>query len=48
VAGDALDGSSLRAAVEGRDAVICALGTPSARRVSALLGGFDSAPMRHA
>ncbi|MBV9004481.1 MAG: NAD(P)H-binding protein, partial [Solirubrobacterales bacterium] len=37
VAGDVLDRSSLRAAVDGREAVICALGTPSPRRASTLL-----------
>ncbi len=37
VAGDVLDPSSLRKAVEGREAVICALGTPSPRRASTLL-----------
>jgi uncharacterized protein YbjT (DUF2867 family) len=37
VEGDVLDAASLRAAVEGREAVICALGTPSARRASTLL-----------
>lgn len=37
VAGDVLDPSSLRPAVVGRDAVICALGTPSPRRRSTLL-----------
>jgi len=37
VAGDVLDPSSLRAAVDGREAVICALGTPSPRRASTLL-----------
>jgi putative NADH-flavin reductase len=36
--GDVLDRSSLRSAVAGRDAVICALGTPSPRRPSTLLG----------
>jgi uncharacterized protein YbjT (DUF2867 family) len=38
VEGDVLDRSSLTAAVPGRDAVICALGTPSPRRASTLLG----------
>jgi uncharacterized protein YbjT (DUF2867 family) len=37
VQGDVLDRSSLRSAVAGRDAVICALGTPSPRRPSTLL-----------
>jgi uncharacterized protein YbjT (DUF2867 family) len=37
VAGDVLDASSLRASVQGREAVICALGTPSPRRASTLL-----------
>jgi uncharacterized protein YbjT (DUF2867 family) len=37
VRGDVLDPSSLTDAVRGRDAVICALGTPSPRRTSALL-----------
>lgn len=37
VAGDVLDAASLRTAVEGRDAVICALGSPSPRRASTLL-----------
>lgn len=36
-AGDVLDPSSLRSAVDGRDAVICVLGTPSPRRESTLL-----------
>ncbi len=35
--GDVLDRSSLRSAVAGRDAVICALGTPSPRQASTLL-----------
>jgi uncharacterized protein YbjT (DUF2867 family) len=35
--GDVLDRSSLKSAVAGRDAVICALGTPSPRRPSTLL-----------
>ncbi len=38
VRGDVLDPSSLAAAVDGRDAVICALGTPSPRISSTLLG----------
>lgn len=38
VRGDVLDPASLVAAVSGRDAVICALGTPSPRRPSTLLG----------
>ena len=38
VQGDVLDRSSLRSAVAGRDAVICALGTPSPRQASTLLG----------
>ena len=38
VRGDVLDPASLEAAVSGRDAVICALGTPSPRRPSTLLG----------
>ncbi len=37
VRGDVLDRSSLKAAVVGRDAAICALGTPSPRRRSTLL-----------
>ena len=37
VAADVLDPASLPAAVEGRDAVICALGTPSPREASTLL-----------
>jgi uncharacterized protein YbjT (DUF2867 family) len=37
VQGDVLDRSSLRSAAAGRDAVICGLGTPSARRPSTLL-----------
>jgi uncharacterized protein YbjT (DUF2867 family) len=37
VRGDVLDPSSLKAAIVGRDAVICALGTPSPRRRSTLL-----------
>lgn len=37
VTGDVLDPASLRPAVIGRDAVICALGTPSPRRPSTLL-----------
>ena len=37
VEGDILNDSSLTAAVAGRDAVICALGTPSPRRPSTLL-----------
>ena len=37
VQGDVLDLSSLTPAVAGRDAVICALGTPSPRRRSTLL-----------
>ena len=37
VAGDVLDPSSLRTAVEGREAVICALGTQSPRGASTLL-----------
>jgi uncharacterized protein YbjT (DUF2867 family) len=37
VRGDVLDPASLEAAVRGRDAVICALGTPSPRRRSSLL-----------
>jgi uncharacterized protein YbjT (DUF2867 family) len=37
VRGDVLDRSSLTDAVVGRDAVICALGTPSPRRRSTLL-----------
>jgi uncharacterized protein YbjT (DUF2867 family) len=37
VRGDVLDRASLEAAVRGRDAVICALGTPSPRRRSSLL-----------
>jgi uncharacterized protein YbjT (DUF2867 family) len=37
VQGDVLDTSSLRPAFCGRDAVICALGTPSPRRRSTLL-----------
>ena len=37
VAGDVLDASSLRRAVDARDAVICALGTPNPRRASTLL-----------
>lgn len=37
VPGDVLDAASLRTAVEGREAVICALGTPSPRRASTLL-----------
>jgi len=37
VAGDVLDPASLRSAVEGREAVICALGTPSPRQASTLL-----------
>lgn len=35
--GDVLDRSSLRRAVSGREAVICALGTPSPRQASTLL-----------
>lgn len=38
VHGDVLDPASLEAAVTGRDAVICVLGTPSPRRPSTLLG----------
>jgi uncharacterized protein YbjT (DUF2867 family) len=38
VRGDVLDPSSLAAAIDGRDAVICALGTPSPRSSSSLLG----------
>lgn len=38
VHGDVLDPAGLEAAVSGRDAVICALGTPSPRRPSTLLG----------
>ena len=37
VQGDALDRASLTGPLEGRDAVICALGTPSPRRRSTLL-----------
>jgi uncharacterized protein YbjT (DUF2867 family) len=37
VRGDVLDRSSLSSAALGRDAVICALGTPSPRRASTLL-----------
>ncbi|MGI8563395.1 MAG: NAD(P)H-binding protein [Candidatus Dormibacter sp.] len=37
VRGDVLDLSSLTPAVVGREAVICALGTPSPRRSSTLL-----------
>jgi hypothetical protein len=37
VQGDVLKPASLDAAVEGRDAVICVLGTPSPRRASSLL-----------
>lgn len=36
--GDVLDRVSLGSAVAGRDAVICALGTPSPRQASTLLG----------
>ena len=38
VQGDVLDRASMTVAVAGHDAVICALGTPSPRRVSTLLG----------
>jgi uncharacterized protein YbjT (DUF2867 family) len=37
VRGDVLDPVSLGPAVEGRDAVVCALGTPSPRQASSLL-----------
>jgi len=37
VPGDVLDRSSMIGAVRGRDAVICALGTPSPRRATTLL-----------
>ncbi len=37
VQGDVLDPASLDAAVGGRDALICVLGTPSPRRLSSLL-----------
>jgi uncharacterized protein YbjT (DUF2867 family) len=37
VAGDVLEPASLAAAVSGRDAVRCTLGTPSPRRQSTLL-----------
>lgn len=37
VPGDVLDPVSLGPAVEGRDAVVCALGTPSPRQASSLL-----------
>jgi putative NADH-flavin reductase len=37
VKGDVLDRSSVRSAVAGQDAVICALGTPSPRQASTLL-----------
>ena len=36
VRGDVLDPVSLGPAVEGRDAVVCALGTPSPRQASSL------------
>ena len=35
--GDVLDPATLESAVEGQDAVICALGTPSPRKASSLL-----------
>jgi putative NADH-flavin reductase len=38
VRGDVLDRSSVTSAVAGHDAVICALGTPSPRQASTLLG----------
>jgi uncharacterized protein YbjT (DUF2867 family) len=37
VAGDVLDQASLEPAARGRDAVICALGTPSSRQATTLL-----------
>ena len=37
VRGDVLDSASLEPAVSGRDAVICALGTPSPRQATTLL-----------
>lgn len=42
VHGDVLDPASLEAAVAGRDAVLCVLGTPSPRRPSTLLGDGTS------
>ena len=42
VHGNVLDPASLEAAVAGRDAVLCVLGTPSPRRPSTLLGDGTS------
>jgi uncharacterized protein YbjT (DUF2867 family) len=42
VKGDVLNPASLEAAVDGRDAVVCLLGTPSPRRPSTLLGDGTS------